>query len=300
MSARPILVTGCPRSGTTWVGSILAHAPGVAYIHEPFNPGDGRPFTRAPFSRQFEYIDDENAGTFEPGLRETLNFYYDPRHHARRAGWRHSLKTWLAFRWHRWWGGWRPLVKDPIALLSAEWLASRFGMDVVVMVRHPGGFASSMKRHPDMLTPARDFLSQPALMRDLLQPFRADLEAWDGCSTLERAALQWRMLNGIADLYRRRNPGWIVVRHEDLCADPESGFRSLFARLRLPFSRGVRRVLHRLSRPGNPAEVSTTWDLVRDSRAVRDVWKTRLSREELALLRERTSDVASRFYDEDW
>ena len=38
VSDKPILVTGAHRSGTTWVGKMLALAPGVAYVHEPFNP----------------------------------------------------------------------------------------------------------------------------------------------------------------------------------------------------------------------------------------------------------------------
>jgi hypothetical protein len=33
----PILVTGTPRSGTTWVGKIIATSPSVGYIKEPFN-----------------------------------------------------------------------------------------------------------------------------------------------------------------------------------------------------------------------------------------------------------------------
>jgi hypothetical protein len=31
----PVLVTGIHRSGTTWVGKMLAAAPGVVYINEP-------------------------------------------------------------------------------------------------------------------------------------------------------------------------------------------------------------------------------------------------------------------------
>jgi hypothetical protein len=37
--ARPILVTGSPRSGTTFVGRMLALSPGVHYIHEPSTRG---------------------------------------------------------------------------------------------------------------------------------------------------------------------------------------------------------------------------------------------------------------------
>src|SRR6476620_8525932 len=38
---RTILVTGCPRSGTTPVGANLALAPGTRYLYEPFNPRYG-------------------------------------------------------------------------------------------------------------------------------------------------------------------------------------------------------------------------------------------------------------------
>jgi LPS sulfotransferase NodH len=35
---RPILVTGAHRSGTTWVGKMLALAAGTGYAHEPSSP----------------------------------------------------------------------------------------------------------------------------------------------------------------------------------------------------------------------------------------------------------------------
>ena len=38
------------------------------------------------------------------------------------------------------------LLKDPIALLSAPWLARRFGYRPLVVVRHPAGFVSSLVR----------------------------------------------------------------------------------------------------------------------------------------------------------
>ena len=33
----PILVTGAPRSGSTWVGNVLALDKRTGYVHEPFN-----------------------------------------------------------------------------------------------------------------------------------------------------------------------------------------------------------------------------------------------------------------------
>ena len=302
---RPILVTGCPRSGTTWVGSVLAHAPGLAYIHEPFNPGAG-PFTRAPFVRQFQHVTAANEHLYKASLRETLAFYFDLKQRLRtiartpvegRAGAvGHALKTWAAFRVHRLSGWWRALVKDPIALLSAEWLASRFNMDVVVLVRHPAGFVSSALRHPQILTAPAAFLDQPELMEGLLARFRPDLLDAGAMSDLERAILQWRLLNDVVDTYRKRHPSWIFVRHEDLCADPPTAFQDLGRRLGVRLPARTMRVLDRYSHAGNAAENNTTWDLRRDSRAVPALWKTRLTEEQVSVIRARTADVADRFY----
>lgn len=310
MSKRPILITGCPRSGTTWVGSVLAHAPGLVYIHEPFNAEYGRPFTRAPFPRQFQHLTPRNAHLYEPGLGETLSFYFDLglRLRAILRGHEvtgtvvgpglHALKTWAAFQVHRRSGRWRPVVKDPLSLLSAEWLAKRFDMDVVVMIRHPAGFVSSALRHPGMLTAPDDFLGQPELMEGLLAPFRSELTASrdDGWSRLEKAVLQWRFLNSAVDAYRRRHPEWTFIRHEDLCADPKAGFRSLAARLQVDFRAGALKVLDHYSRRGNQQEADNTWELRRDSRAVPSLWKNRLTAEEVALVRRLSADVADRFY----
>ncbi|MFL5942100.1 MAG: hypothetical protein ACJ75L_02390 [Gaiellaceae bacterium] len=73
----PILVTGAHRSGTTWVGRMLAFAPGVTYIHEPFNPRTPAGISSAPFDRYFAVVTAENEDRYLPGLERTLAFRYD-------------------------------------------------------------------------------------------------------------------------------------------------------------------------------------------------------------------------------
>src|SRR5215831_9468235 len=75
--APPILVTGAHRSGTTWVGRMLALAPGVGYIHEPFNPRTPAGLSSAPFDRYFTVVTTENEGRYLPGLERTVAFRYD-------------------------------------------------------------------------------------------------------------------------------------------------------------------------------------------------------------------------------
>ena len=128
---------------------MLALAPDVAYVHEPFNPGTQPGISSAPFDHNFTVVTAENEARYLPGLKRTLALDYalgaefrhmrTPRDLARSV--RDSWSFELSRRARK-----RPVVKDPIALLSAEWLAERFGMDVVVLVRHPAGFAASLNR----------------------------------------------------------------------------------------------------------------------------------------------------------
>ncbi len=65
-SRKPILITGSHRSGSTWVGKIIAEAPSVIYIHEPFNvdfpPGAG--VCNVKFEYWFTHITRENETGF--------------------------------------------------------------------------------------------------------------------------------------------------------------------------------------------------------------------------------------------
>jgi hypothetical protein len=74
----PILVTGAHRTGTTWVGKMLAANPRTAYISEPLNllhrPGVLRP----PVQYWYTYICPENEADYLPAFQDTLRFRYHP------------------------------------------------------------------------------------------------------------------------------------------------------------------------------------------------------------------------------
>ncbi|HET7483187.1 MAG TPA: sulfotransferase family protein, partial [Actinomycetota bacterium] len=62
----PIVVTGSHRSGTTWVGRIMALSRGTGYIHEPLNPSrrPGWGAGRVPY--WYLYVCSENAARWRP------------------------------------------------------------------------------------------------------------------------------------------------------------------------------------------------------------------------------------------
>lgn len=300
---RPILVTGAHRSGTTWVGKMLALAPHVGYIHEPFSPLTDPGVSSAPFDRFFTLVTPETEARYMPGLERTLRFEYALRPQLRAlrspAGAYRASRDLVAFtRAKR--SGARPIVKDPIALLSAEWLADRFGMDVVVTVRHPAGFAGSLKR----LRWTHDFagFANGPLPPDL-ERFRPEIEgqARRPGGVIEQAALLWRILYAAADGFRARHEDWLFVRHEDASRRPLQTFERLYTQLGLEWTPRAREGVRRSSSPDNPPEARSGHSTRVASAENVERWRARLTPSELDLLREQTRDVWPRFYsDDDW
>jgi len=195
----------------------------------------------------------------------------------------------------------RPLVKDPIALLSAEWLAETFGMDVVVLIRHPAAFAASLKR----LGWKHSFATfiQDGRVPEVLRPYEAEIreQAERPGEILAQAALLWRVLYNAVDGYRERHPDWSFVRHEEASAEPVATFERLYEQLGLELTPDAREAIARASASDNPAELSTPHSVELDSAASLGRWRDDLTPDEVETLRERTRDVWSRFYsNEDW
>jgi hypothetical protein len=283
---------------------MLALAPGVTYIHEPFNPRTAAGLSPARFDRYFTVVTGENEARYRPGLEQTIRFRYGLGAQLRSLRGGRDLARVprdLARVERARLSGARPLVKDPIALLSAEWLAETFGMEVVVLIRHPAAFAASLKR----LGWKHSFATfvQDGRVPEVLRPYEAEIreQAEQPGEILAQAALLWRVLYNAVDGYRERNPGWSFLRHEDVSAEPVATFERLYAELGLELTPSVRQSIERSSAPDNPAELPTPHAVQLASAASLGRWREDLTAEEVETLRERTRDVWPRFYfDEDW
>jgi hypothetical protein len=277
---------------------MIASHPHVGYIHEPFNPAY---HANCPVAHQWHFVTEEDAERFLAYLRPLLEFRHSWWQDVRtRPGVRQLVgatrRALLA--WGRRRAGDRPLLKDPIALFSAEWLADAFGMDVVVLIRHPAAFASSLKRL-DSYFPFRNFLCQPRLLRAHLAPFEAEIRRLQERrpDVIDHAALTWQILHHVILGYRVRRPDWVFLRHEDLSLRPVPEFRALFGRLGLDFPPQARQTVERFTAEGNTAE-APAHELRRDSRANVWNWARRLTPDEVARVRAGTEALARLFYPE--
>ncbi|HVM62086.1 MAG TPA: sulfotransferase [Verrucomicrobiae bacterium] len=300
---RPILVTGSPRSGTTWVGRVIAASPLVGYIPEPFNLHCRPGRCAAHFPYWFFYICDENQEEYTQHIRRTIGFQYQVREELKAtrtpydvARMARDFSRFCVYRFQQR----RALFRDPHAVLSAEWLARRFSADVVVLIRQPAAFVSSFKalgwEHP-----FDHFLKQPLLMRDYLHPFENEIRqfAEHRQDPVDQAILLWRLIHGVILRYRETHPEWTFARHRDLSLNPIGEFHRIFERVGLPY--GTREEIntrHYCMAEANPG--GYVWnDVVRNSAQNMNLWRARLTEEELARVREKCSDLAREFFTED-
>lgn len=306
-TSRPILVTGSHRSGSTWLGQMIGASDAVGYIHEPFNIDRGPGICRTRFPYWFTYIRPGTEGAVAEDFSRMLDFRYNYLAQAvsvrsKRQG-RVLIRDGGRFLRYRMRHA-RPLVKDPMALFSAEWIAGTFDAQVVVVVRHPAAFASSIKLD-GWTHPFSHFLNQPALIEDYLSPFEEEIEAFsrEEHDILDQAALLWRLVHHTIAEYRTRHAEWLVVRHEDLSREPIDRFGTLFDALDLSYTEKVREAIVQSSNRSNPADrdISGRRFLTRDSRANIDNWRRRLTPPEVERLRTQVADVSPLFYsDNEW
>ncbi len=314
----PILVTGAHRTGTTWVGKMLSTNPHTAYISEPLNVWHRPGILRADVKQWYVYITERNEEVYLPAFNELLRYRY---HFFDEIKSLHSSKDFfrmgrdLEIFLHGWMFRQRPLLKDPFAVFSLPWFIERLHCQVVVTVRHPAGFISSLKRL-NWPFDFSDLLNQPLLMQDHLEPYRKEMQTMKPDDLIGQASLLWTMIYRVVHSTLRQDfdklspaaqgdaqqriPSIQIVRHEDLYLDPVSGYRALYRSLGLDFTPRVEQAIRNSSSSENPTEVSQkkVHAVKLDSRANLDNWKRRLTSDEIARIRSLTEEVAQLYYPE--
>lgn len=301
----PILVTGAHRSGTTWVGKMLAADAMTAYISEPLNvlhrPGVFRPKVKY----WYQYICEDNESEYLPAFQELLEFDYhlwdEIRSLRSRKDFLRMGRDFLVF-YNGLMRGQRALLKDPFAVFSTPWFAKRLNCKVVITVRHPAAFASSLKRL-HWTFDFQDLLNQPLLMRDHLEPYRDEMRSIRPGDVIGQAALLWKLIYRSVHATRQLHPDFAVIRHEDLSRDPVPGYRDLYKSLELEFTPRVEKIILNDSSSENPAEASRkqVHSVKLDSRANIGSWKKRMTAEETDRIRKMTEEISPLYYsDAEW
>lgn len=303
MTIKPILVTGSPRSGTTWVGNILALSQNLLYIQEPFNPNikysQGR--CGVSFDYWFQYICSDNEEKYLNSLKNTFSLNYDINKALR------DIKNLRSFKIYA--GEYRrfivsklknrqPLIKDPISIFSAEWIASNFDPNIIILIRNPVAFVGSMKK-ANWLFDFNNFLQQPLLIDKYLSGHADEIKLFATHQTniIEGSILLWKCIYNTVHQYRQNHPDWIFLKHEDLSLNVIDSFCDLFNQLNLDMTDEIRKNINSYSEASSkPDHLIQTLEIKRNSADNLQTYKNRLTEEEINLIKIKTEEVAGYFY----
>lgn len=284
---------------------MLAAGGGLTYANEPLSVSHRQGVLGNEVRHWYTYINEENEAQYLPAFQDLLALRYQllreipsirsPKDVLRMG---RDAYSFAAGRVR----GWQALLKDPFASFCMPWFARRLNCQVVVVIRHPAGFASSLKRlgWPFQI---EDLLAQPLLMRDQLEQDRPALEAVTPDDIIGRAGLLWKVLYRNVHQAVTQNPDLISVRHDDLSRDPVSEFKKLYQKLGYDFTPAVENAILNSSSSENSTRLAKnkTHSVKLNSRANLDNWKTILTAEEVIRIRTITEDVSHLYYsDDEW
>jgi hypothetical protein len=214
---KSILVAGTARSGTTWLGSIIASQVPCRMMFEPFHSGKVEEFR--PF-HYFQYMrPTEPNGQLQSYCQKI--FSGNIRHH-----WIDREVEHLKPRYR--------LIKEIRANLFLKWIALTFPeIPLLFIIRHPCAVVlSRMQLDWATDTDIEPFLAQP----DLLEDFLADkMDVITQAKTVEeKHAIIWCISN-LVPLKQFGPNGLNVIFYENLVLQPEFEIPKLFHAINLPY-----------------------------------------------------------------
>lgn len=297
---KPILITGSHLSGSTWVGKMICLSPEVAYIHEPFNLRSRKGRCNIKIDKWFTYIDEFNEDLYEKCFIDTLNFRYNLPAEIKSI---RSVKDiarmfrdFSKFTYYRFVSHPRPLLKDPIAVMSAEWLARRFEMNIVILIRHPAGFINSLKsrgwRHQFI-----HFLSQDEMMKKKLSKYKIEINYFlkNEHDIIDEGILLWKIIYSEVIKYQKKHPDWSFVRYEDIAINPLKEFKKLYMKLNVNYTPEIRNKINEYTNPQNTKEIKFG-NIKRDSKSMAYKWKEKLTTSEIKYIKKNVTEVSRHFY----
>lgn len=224
---KTVFLAGSGRSGTTWIGNIINHKNDYRICFEPFHPGK---VTEFGLFNSRQYFRDEVS---DPAFLNPLNLLIQGK----------LSNKWINSRNRNFYAS-KLLVKDIRANLLLHWVKSHHpDLKVILVLRHPCAVALSRIKLK-WGGSVSQFLSQPELLQDYLQPFLEIMRAAD--SDLEKCVTAWCIENYVP--LRQFNPGEILVcYYENFVIDPEPEVRKMLNFIGDPFPADLESILSRSS-----------------------------------------------------
>ena len=304
MQIKHILMTGMPRSGTTFISHILLKSNSLVYLPEPFNMNYGL----LGVDCRFPYIRSQDSNDkYVPLLEDLFNFRASyKRNYSRDGNFKKITKFFFGSRAnirYRLNGSFKKnssrfLIKDPDAAFLSGYMYERYNCQVMIIIRHPGAIMASFKRL-GWTFDFTDFLMRSEFNNQYLNELE-QLMKKKNKSLAEQVGLLWICIYKVLTIYAKRHCSWLTIKHEDICLKPEETFEKMFEWCNLKYTNLIKKEIIGKTKSDNAvhARNNAIHDLTRNSQKLVDYWKDSVTHEEKNILKKITEPIAQLYYDE--
>jgi len=213
-----ILVAGTARSGTTWLGDLIASQIPSRILFEPFNPDLVADY------RHFHYFQYMRPGTENPDFHAFAQKVFTGEIRNRWID-RQNERIISKFR----------LVKEIRANMALKWLHDNFpDVPIIFIMRHPCAVVlSRMELGWATDRDIESFLSQPQFVEDFLGPYMDLISS--ARSSEEKHAVIWSVSN-LVPLRQFGADELKLIYYENLCTHPKGELSGIFKVIGYEFS----------------------------------------------------------------
>ena len=304
----PIFLTGTHRSGTTWLSSIISRSKEVNYIMEPFSDVNHRPWIfNTLLDHYYPYISHYNSDKYYAATENVINYKFDYLNGIKNL---RGFKDFIRFTRDMYrtnknrMNGKRCFIKDPNGLLMANWLFDKFNMKIIIMIRHPAAFVSSLKAL-EWNFPFETLLKQEQLMSEYFSQFETEMT--DFCKNqktiIEQGTLAWNILHHYIAEMKKSQKEWLFIKHEDISINLEKILPEIFEYIELDYTPEVLEYALEISSNKNPQDTTSTdipvhhrESIRRDAKKNVHNWKKRLTLDEIDYIKSKTDPLWRDFY----
>jgi hypothetical protein len=233
-------VAGAARSGTTWLGDLIASQIPCRILFEPFNPD------LVPQYRDFHYFQYMRPGSENPEFHAF----------ARKVFTGEIRNRWIDRQNERIVSEYR-LIKEIRANLALKWLHDNFPeTPIILLMRHPCAVvASRMELGWATDGDIESFLSQPDLAIDHLSPYVDLIKS--AKTTEEKHAVIWSVSYLVP--LRQFQPGELtLVYYENLCKQPEVELSAIFSSIGYKYEKPMADMINRPSQTARQTSAIVT------------------------------------------
>jgi hypothetical protein len=233
---KSILVAGTARSGTTWLGDLIASQIPCRVLFEPFNPDLVAEY------RGFHYFQYMRPGTEHPEFGAFAQKVFTGKIRNR----------WIDRQNERIRSEYR-IIKEIRINLALKWLHDNFPVvPILLLIRHPCAVVAS-RMELDWATDSdiAALLSQPDLLDDHLGPYFYLIK--NAKTAEEKHAIIWSVSN-LVPLKQFKDHELKVVYYENLCIQPLTEMTSIFDSIG---QKSVDSVIDTIDRPSQTTRVTS-------------------------------------------